>query len=351
MSSNSKISIVVPNYNKGKLVKDCLESVREQSFQDWELLFVDDNSTDKSFEYAKEFAKKDARFKVFLNQTNTRGANSCRNQGISYASSQYIVFFDSDDLMVEDCLEEKWQDQQSHTGQSILVHQTGLFYDKLYDSKLICNVENDEHHLDRFLARDLVWLISGPIWPKAILNDLNGFDLSLKSHQEYDLHVRALIQGYEFEFLNKVPKVFYRQNVESESRKNSQSPAHLRARADMAFNHLALLKEYGALNQKRKELIARYILDICQMMRWHKASLGKDGLKYALSVWYRVYRESIISSRIYSTGQSYIKFKHQMLFNRVPVVQKKLESIYKKLLEGYIHIPSKTFCKTKYSSW
>lgn len=349
MGSNSKISIVVPNYNKGTLVKDCLESVKNQTFQDWELIFFDDNSTDKSLDHAKKIAQKDARFKVFLNQTKIKGANSCRNQGISSASAPYIVFLDSDDLMVKDCLEEKWQDLQAMNHQSILVHQTGLFYDQLHDSNLICNVENDEHHLDRFLARDLVWLISGPIWPKEVLKVLNGFNLNLKSHQEYDLHVRALIHGYEFDLLEKEPKVFYRQNVESESRKNSQSPEHLKARVEMTFNHLALLKEYGLANPKRNELIARYLLDICQMMRWHKNSLGKSALEYALTVWDQVFRESIISQRVYSTGRSYIKFKHQMLFNRVPLLQKKLDAIYKKLLEGYIHIPSKTFCKTKHT--
>jgi len=349
MGVRPKISIVVPNYNKGECVTECLKSVCEQSFQEWELLFIDDNSSDNSYSYAKNIAETDQRIKALRNQSKIKGANSCRNIGIAEASAEYLIFFDSDDLMNKDCLDERWRDQQKHSGESIIVHQTGLFYDRLYDSKQVCNIEKDIPHLDRFLARDLVWLISGPLWPRQVLLDLNGFDLNLRSHQEYDLHVRALIQGIEFEFVNKEPKVFYRQNVSSESRKNSQSFKHLKARVNMTFNHLRLLRENGVLNAPRKVLIARYLLDISQMMRWHKNQMGKDALEFALDIWSRVYRESIISSKVYRLGKGYIRFKHQMLFNHVPFVQKRVDSFFKKALSGYIHIPSETFCKTEYS--
>jgi len=349
MGVHPKISIVVPNFNKGDLVTECLESVSSQSFQDWELLFIDDNSSDKSYSFAKSFAEKDERIKVLRNNSNVKGANACRNIGIAEASADYLLFFDSDDLMTEDCLQERWEDQEVHSEESVIVHQTGLFYDRLYDSKRVCNIEKDIPHLDRFLARDLVWLISGPLWPRQVLIDLNGFDLKLKSHQEYDLHVRALIEGVEFRFINREPRVFYRQNVVSESRKNSQSVNHLKARVNMKFNHFHLLKENGILNSERKVLIARYLLDIAQMMRWHKNQMGKDALACALQIWSSVYRESIISTEVYTLGKRYIRFKHQMLFNHVPFVQKRLDSYFKKALSGYIHIPSETFCKTEYS--
>jgi len=348
MRGKPKISVVVPNFNKGQLVLDCLESVKRQTFEDWELIFIDDHSDDNSYELAQAFAGSDSRIKVRLNQTEIKGANSCRNQGITDASANYILFFDSDDLMLENCLEERWQDLKSKGDECILVHQTGLFFDELYDSCLVCNVESDENYLDRFLARDLVWLISGPLWPKSILQKLGGFDLSLKSHQEYDLHVRALISGCNFKFLNKKPKVFYRQNVISESRKRSQSVEHLRARTEMAFNHLKLLKQYKLLNEKRKILVARYLLDISQMMRWHKIELGKGALEYALSIWEKVFQELIITRQIYSMGRRYIQFKHQMFFNRVPLIQKNLDALLQKRLTEYIHKPSKTYCKTEY---
>ena len=346
MEVDPKISIIVPNFNKGIHVRDCLNSVVSQKFTDWELIFIDDRSTDDSLEIARSVASVDNRIKIFENESEFKGANYCRNLGINKASADLILFFDSDDLMVEDCLSERWNDKGDSRADAILVHQTGLFYDRLHDSNLVCNIDNGQSFLNRFLARDLVWLISGPLWPRTVLDELNGFDLKLQSHQEYDLHVRALIMGYKFEFHNKSPKVFYRQNVLSESRKNSQTVEHLKARAKMTWSHFELLKKYNRLDDERKKLISRYFLDIAQMMRWHKLEMGREALNYAISLWDKVHENSLIDKKIHSIGKRYIKFKHQMIYNRVPRLQMRLNAKFKTLLDGYIYIPSNTFCKT-----
>ncbi len=91
------ISAIVPVYNTEKLVGRCIDSIIAQTYPNWELILVDDGSTDKSFSVLKEYETKDCRIKV-IHQENA-GPGLARNKGIQNASGDYIVFVDSDDVI------------------------------------------------------------------------------------------------------------------------------------------------------------------------------------------------------------------------------------------------------------
>lgn len=90
-----KVSIVVPIYNPGKKLKKCIESVLKQTFIDFELILVNDGSTDNSFDICNRYALQDKRIKV-INKEN-EGLIKTRRRGIEEAKSDYIMFIDSDD--------------------------------------------------------------------------------------------------------------------------------------------------------------------------------------------------------------------------------------------------------------
>ena len=96
------ISVVIPLYNKEKSVRTTLNSVRAQSFTDWECIVVDDGSTDKSREVVEQIKIEDLRFKI-LSQPNS-GVSAARNAGIMAAKGEYVTFLDADDLWTEDFL-------------------------------------------------------------------------------------------------------------------------------------------------------------------------------------------------------------------------------------------------------
>ena len=98
-----KISIVIPVYNTEKYLKECLESVINQTFTDWEGILVNDGSTDSSGKILNEYAKKDSRFSI-VTQKN-QGLSMARNNGQKKATGDYIYFLDSDDLMHPQLLE------------------------------------------------------------------------------------------------------------------------------------------------------------------------------------------------------------------------------------------------------
>ena len=93
-----KVSILTTCYNREKYITACIESVLASTYQDWELIIVDDQSTDQSVGIAKGYAAKDERIKVYVNERNL-GDYPNRNQAAKYAKGTYIKYLDADDLI------------------------------------------------------------------------------------------------------------------------------------------------------------------------------------------------------------------------------------------------------------
>ena len=98
------VSIVTPAYNCVSTFKETFESVISQSFQNWEWIIVDDNSSDDSFAYIKQLVKDDSRIVVLQNEQNL-GAAGARNRGIELSKGRYIAFIDADDIWEKSKLE------------------------------------------------------------------------------------------------------------------------------------------------------------------------------------------------------------------------------------------------------
>lgn len=88
-------SVIIPIHNSGKQLRKCLQSIREQTFTDYEVLLINDGSQDNSLEICHDFYNKDSRFKLF-NQKN-QGVGVARNKGLTKSTGEYILFIDSDD--------------------------------------------------------------------------------------------------------------------------------------------------------------------------------------------------------------------------------------------------------------
>ncbi|MCF2647148.1 MULTISPECIES: teichuronic acid biosynthesis protein TuaG [Niallia] len=98
------VSIIMPSYNCKEYISYSIESVREQTYKDWELLIVDDHSTDGTVDLLKEWEKADGRIRIFY-QTVNEGAAVARNIALAHARGRYIAFLDSDDRWKKDKLE------------------------------------------------------------------------------------------------------------------------------------------------------------------------------------------------------------------------------------------------------
>src|SRR3712207_6270965 len=94
---NPTVSIILPTYNRAKFLPQAFGSIRSQTWTDWELIIVDDGSTDETPEFLKELTANFQQPVRYICQEN-QGAYGARNTGLDHAIGKYIAFFDSDDL-------------------------------------------------------------------------------------------------------------------------------------------------------------------------------------------------------------------------------------------------------------
>lgn len=103
---NELVSIITPSYNCSKYIAQTIESVLAQTYQNWEMIIVDDCSKDNSIEIIESYTKKDSRIKLYILEKNS-GAAIARNKAIELANGRFIAFLDSDDLWLPNKLKKQ----------------------------------------------------------------------------------------------------------------------------------------------------------------------------------------------------------------------------------------------------
>lgn len=120
-----KFSVIIPIYNVESYLQACLDSVLNQTFEDWEAICVNDGSTDNSANILDDYGHKDSRFKI-VNQPNG-GLSAARNTGLKAATGDYVMFLDSDDWLGCDALERV---SESLTDEDMLCFSGRRFFEK-----------------------------------------------------------------------------------------------------------------------------------------------------------------------------------------------------------------------------
>ncbi|MGY0393087.1 glycosyltransferase family 2 protein [Bizionia sp. KMM 8389] len=199
-------SIVVSVYNKGKFIKNTIASVLNQSFQDFELIIVNDGSTDDSHKIITSFTDKRIRYFEQQNQ----GAAATRNFGIKQTKSELIALLDGDDIWLPDYLETISKTIKKHPNEQVfataIAHKykkkiTPVSYNFPIDGKTTL-----KNYFDN--SKDHTLLSSSSIvFYKTILNTTGYFDTSIISGQDTDLWIRIGMH-YSIVFINQV-HVYY----------------------------------------------------------------------------------------------------------------------------------------------
>lgn len=191
MTKPCKISIITASYNKEKFISETITSVLNQTYQFWELLIIDDCSTDNTIQKVESF--RDERIKLYKN-TKNEGANFCRNIGIDQASGEYIVLLDADDILLPNCLKYRIEKANEYPNANMLIFTMGVFYSKIGDDNRIWKPQVS-NYLSNFLSHTLPWSILQPLWDAKFLKSLKGFDTSFIRLQDVEMHTRALLQS------------------------------------------------------------------------------------------------------------------------------------------------------------
>lgn len=146
-TKNPEISIIIPVYNVEPYIRKCLNSIKAQTFTDYEAIIVDDSSPDGSIKIASEFAASDPRFKIITRKNG--GLSAARNTGIEHSKGKYIAFLDSDDFVAPTYLEklynacEENNADMSYCGFTYYLYKSGFKKKQLFIVK-DCVMEHDE---------------------------------------------------------------------------------------------------------------------------------------------------------------------------------------------------------------
>ena len=221
----AEISVIVPVFNVENYLKECLDSVLNQSFSDIEVICINDGSTDRSGEILNEFAKRDNRIQV-INQPN-RGLGAARNRGLSVADGKYVYFIDSDDYIDLKTLEKLHSNAMSNDSDIVLfkfqtfddnnnVHHRGvefridrIFGDIDYSSFTFTYVDAKRHVMNSAFSACL------KLYKKEFLDSFDDFSFPEGiSFEDVIFHVMAMLRASRISFVNE-SLYYYRSNENS----------------------------------------------------------------------------------------------------------------------------------------
>ncbi|MCC4214650.1 glycosyltransferase family 2 protein [Leeuwenhoekiella parthenopeia] len=196
------VSIIIPVYNREAFLKATLNSVRTQSYHNWECILVDDHSTDASLSLLKAFEEEDSRFKVLIRPDDRpKGANSCRNFGFEHATGRFINWFDSDDLMEPEFIQKKLAAFDAET--DIVLSKTRIYYVADQTEVLEQRTHLTLNLLEDFITRKISWYLPDPMYVKSFLCKHNlVFDEQLLGGQDRDFFQRVLLNNPEMLVIN-----------------------------------------------------------------------------------------------------------------------------------------------------
>jgi glycosyltransferase involved in cell wall biosynthesis len=203
------ISIIIPAYNSSRFIEETVFSVLAQTYKEFELLIVDDGSTDSQSEIVQKIAQQDSRVNCFYQQN--KGVSAARNFGFSKSSGEYIAFLDSDDVWLPDNLKLKLD--KFRLGNYGLVHSDAIIIDENSDM-----TEEKLQGGEGMILQDmLAWegtRIPGPssvLVKRMVIDEIGLFDENLSTSADQDFFFRIAAR---FE-VGRVPEVTWKYRVHS----------------------------------------------------------------------------------------------------------------------------------------
>jgi len=196
-----KISVIIPTYNRANLLPRAIESVLRQTFKNFELIIVDDGSTDNTTEVVKEFLKKDKRIKYIKLNKNSGVPAHPRNIGIQNAVGEYIAFLDSDDEWLPEKLEKQMQLFTNSSNNLGFVGCNGIVIDEKNNKTTEYKILKYEDIFKELLINNFI-STSSILVKKKVFNKIGFFDENLKIGEDRDMWIR-IAQQYKFDFISQ----------------------------------------------------------------------------------------------------------------------------------------------------
>lgn len=270
------IAIIIPNWNGKKYLPSMLDSILAQSFEDFRVFVIDDQSTDGSTDVISSYASKDPRIHFMVRDREPKGAQTCRNIGFEQSEgAKYVVFFDNDDLIAPFCLRQRYDFMEAHPELDFGIFPAINFKDHPYDE---IGLAWGCRYIDDTLKSMLDWTLPMVGWTniyrRSSYVDYNlSWDEKLKSMQDSDFNIQAILKGCKFDYADHArPDYFYRDTQSSISSKLYS--------AEQADSHVHLVKKiFDSLSSSQlhryEDDLRSYFVKFLEILISHKKQLSK----------------------------------------------------------------------------
>lgn len=248
------VSIITPVYNREKQLPKAIDSVIKQTYRNWELIIIDDRSTDNTKEAVSRYIGKDKRIK-YIKNTHKQGPAGARNQGIEVAKGDYIAFLDSDDFWEEDKLEIQLREMVKKNN-SFSCTANKRINCPIQVSYKIKTEDRSGDVFNQFLRNNFI-LTSAVMIKKEAINEVGLFDENLFTSSDFDMWLR-ISKKFELLFIDKQLATYVRGTEfinDATLKKTGKIPDRHKDRLRI-YNKL---KRIYKLNKEQVAIINKYI--------------------------------------------------------------------------------------------
>jgi len=324
-----KVSIIMPTYNRAYILEKAIKSVLAQSYEDWELIIVDDGSKDNTEEVVSRYVGEKVRY---ISYPVNRGGNHARNVGIRLAQGEYLAFLDSDNEWIPEALELSVKMLDSMEGKYKLITAITEFHSfdgsvDIRPNESECSLMQREALIKNIVCFDApIADMNTYVFSRKCIERVGDFDEEQKKGQDWELLIRLLAdEQIQYRFLKRKIAVNYIQE-NSISRQQQLGPTSM---FRFLEKHIKICDAYGCLEeafhkflstqfdmipevqslrlfslvpeQKRAELLKRFLEERCEGIKssisnyngmvFFQGLVEKDDLIMSVqSDWIRLYR-------------------------------------------------------------
>jgi len=294
--SEYDISVIVPVFNAENSIVDCLDSIRNQNYTNWECIVIDDGSTDASGKICDSYAAKDDRFKVYHKKNG--GVSTARNLGLEKATGKWIAFIDSDDIVEQNYL-IGFDDKVD-----LYVQDRQVLGDSSYDWPHLSKQYVDENHIVDYIEKNGQEDVFRAIMSKIFKSEI------IKAHEiRFIENIRF---GEDTLFVNEFLKYCKRINVINTSNYVYNKPLEWRQKYSLSFDDaISFLKLYHLIYKSTPIHCKKQYLFELEVM---KSAIGGNNEKSISLQWFlskpvmNGYKEMYPNSAIF-----YLKYLKRIL--------------------------------------
>mgnify|MGYP001603464510 FL=1 len=245
-------SIIIPLYNAEKYIAETIQSVLNQTYQNWELIIIDDGYIDFSSKIVTNFLNDN---RISFNYQKNSGVSSARNNGFTKAYGKYITFLDADDVWLKDNLEEKIS-YLKNNAVDVVYSRYDTINEKSESTSKILNKAIFPNLKDVLLLKgNYSTAPSGLVIKSEVLHKIGGFDANLSNNADQDLWIRILANNYKIVLIKK-PLWKYRVHANN----MSNNIALLEKDSIYMFNKAAKNKIFSSFWFKQKCFAKLYLM-------------------------------------------------------------------------------------------